>query len=68
MMMQNFSTPASRNPVKAAGAPISSKVPVPKGGRPDASTTSSGAGKAPHAPGSSVTGFSGTGMKPGKIR
>jgi hypothetical protein len=67
MSMQNFSAPASRNPIKAAGAPIPSKVPVPKGARPDASTTSS-AGKAPHTPGSSVTGFSGTGMKPGKIR
>lgn len=57
--MQNYSNPASRNPISASGVEPG-KVSAPQGKAP--STPSQGTG---HKPGGSVAGFSG-GLKPGK--
>ena len=58
--MQNYSAPASRNPMSAAAKP--GTVPTPSGKAPVPADQATGVG---HKPGSSVAGFSG-GLKPGK--
>ena len=83
MGMQNFSSPAGRNPIKAgeikignpqspAGAPRTAPTadgPSVRGfGSSGKSIASSGSeGKAGVSSGPSVQGFTGTGLKPGKI-
>lgn len=66
MSMQSYSGAPSRNTIKAAGPAKPGKVGLPA---PHASSvTSSGNTKAAPASGSSVAGFSGTGVKSGKIK
>lgn len=61
MSMQGMGSAPARN------QQMNPKIPVPAGGKPDASTLGEKAGQSGHSPGSSVTGFSGSGMKPAKI-
>lgn len=66
MAMQGYGSAPSRNTIKAAGAAKPGKVTP---AAPHATTVvASGAGKSPVGSGSSVAGFSGTGVKAGKVK
>lgn len=62
MGMQNFSAPPARNQAKAAVIPGEIKLPSP------GKSMGLNAGRAPVTKGPNVAGFSGTGIKAGKIK
>lgn len=65
MASQSFSNPGARD--SGVAATIKSKVPMPAGKIPSIELASS-QGQNGQTPGASVKGFSGTGVKPGKIK